>query len=133
VRRTASGASVYTLSERASDEVAAQLAAKENRADALAGIDLSEEANEVAPFEKWLANDMQGLSDRPEGVFVPGDADGPMFLYEWTGTGWTKWLRPSPQPPRGSPSIQSWPGRRRQPRCAVAYTSWWFAGHGEYY
>jgi mycothiol synthase len=29
-----------------------------------------EEANEVAPFEKWLANDMQGLSDRPDAVFV---------------------------------------------------------------
>jgi mycothiol synthase len=29
-----------------------------------------EEANEVAPFDKWLANDMQGLSDRPDAVFV---------------------------------------------------------------
>ena len=29
-----------------------------------------EEANEVAPFEKWLASDMQGLSDRPDAVFV---------------------------------------------------------------
>jgi N-acetylmuramoyl-L-alanine amidase len=47
-RGTVSGASVYTLSERASDEVAAQLAAQENRSDALAGIELSEETNEVA-------------------------------------------------------------------------------------
>jgi mycothiol synthase len=29
-----------------------------------------EEANELAPFEKWLANDMQGVSDRAEAVFV---------------------------------------------------------------
>lgn len=29
-----------------------------------------EEANEVPPFEKWLANDMQGLSDRADAVFV---------------------------------------------------------------
>jgi N-acetylmuramoyl-L-alanine amidase len=35
------GASVYTLSERASNDEAARLASKENRADILAGIDLS--------------------------------------------------------------------------------------------
>lgn len=37
----ARGASVYTLSETASDKEAARLAAKENRADAIAGADLS--------------------------------------------------------------------------------------------
>ncbi|MBM3517001.1 MAG: N-acetylmuramoyl-L-alanine amidase [Alphaproteobacteria bacterium] len=37
------GASVYTLSETASDEEAAALAAKENRADIIAGVDLSHE------------------------------------------------------------------------------------------
>ncbi len=40
------GASVYTLSEEASDSEAAALAAKENKADLIAGIDLSNE-NEV--------------------------------------------------------------------------------------
>jgi N-acetylmuramoyl-L-alanine amidase len=40
------GASVYTLSEEASDSEAAALAAKENKADLIAGIDLSKE-NEV--------------------------------------------------------------------------------------
>ena len=35
------GASVYTLSEKASDEEAAELAARENRADTIAGVDLS--------------------------------------------------------------------------------------------
>ncbi|MCL6609054.1 MAG: N-acetylmuramoyl-L-alanine amidase, partial [Geminicoccaceae bacterium] len=38
---TVSGASVYTLSETASDEEAAALAAKENKADILTGVDLS--------------------------------------------------------------------------------------------
>ncbi len=47
-RGAVSGASVYTLSERASDAVAAELAAQENRSDALAGIDLSNGGDEVA-------------------------------------------------------------------------------------
>ncbi len=38
------GATVYTLSEQASDQEAAALAAKENRADIIAGIDLTAEA-----------------------------------------------------------------------------------------
>jgi N-acetylmuramoyl-L-alanine amidase len=41
------GASVYTLSETASDAEAAALAARENRADIIAGIDLSVENKEV--------------------------------------------------------------------------------------
>jgi N-acetylmuramoyl-L-alanine amidase len=41
------GASVYTLSERASNEEAARLATKENRADILAGIDLSKQEDIV--------------------------------------------------------------------------------------
>ena len=39
--------SIYTLSERASDKEAAKLAAKENKADLIAGIDLSAESSEV--------------------------------------------------------------------------------------
>lgn len=42
------GASVYTLSETASDAEAAALAAKENRSDVIAGVDLSSEEDEVA-------------------------------------------------------------------------------------
>jgi len=42
------GASVYTLSERASDREAAALAAKENRADIIAGIDLNRQSRTVA-------------------------------------------------------------------------------------
>lgn len=41
------GASVYTLSETASDAEAAQLAEKENKADLIAGVDLSAESPEV--------------------------------------------------------------------------------------
>lgn len=41
------GLSVYTLSETASDKEAALLAEKENKADIIAGVDLSDEAPEV--------------------------------------------------------------------------------------
>lgn len=44
----ARGASIYTLSDTASDREAARLAAKENRADVIAGVDLSREDREVA-------------------------------------------------------------------------------------
>jgi N-acetylmuramoyl-L-alanine amidase len=44
----AQGATVYTLSERASDARAARLAETENQADAIAGVDLSSEPKEVA-------------------------------------------------------------------------------------
>jgi N-acetylmuramoyl-L-alanine amidase len=42
------GASVYTLSDTASDAEAAALAARENRADIIAGLDLSHESRDVA-------------------------------------------------------------------------------------
>lgn len=42
------GATVYTLSESASDAEAARLAEDENKADAIAGVDLSSEPEEVA-------------------------------------------------------------------------------------
>ena len=42
------GASIYTLSERASDVEAAQLAAKENKSDLIAGVDLDGQSDEVA-------------------------------------------------------------------------------------
>ncbi len=44
----AEGASVYTLSEHASDTEAAKLAEKENKSDVIAGVDLSSEPNDVA-------------------------------------------------------------------------------------
>jgi N-acetylmuramoyl-L-alanine amidase len=44
----AQGATIYTLSETASDAAAARLAEAENRADVIAGLDLSAETNDVA-------------------------------------------------------------------------------------
>ena len=41
------GASVYTLSERASDKEADELARKENKSDLIAGVDLEYQSNEV--------------------------------------------------------------------------------------
>ena len=42
------GASIYTLSEKASDAQTARLAERENRADLIAGVDLSHEDEQVA-------------------------------------------------------------------------------------
>ena len=44
----AQGATIYTLSDTASDSEAARLAESENRADVIAGIDLTEEPSDVA-------------------------------------------------------------------------------------
>ena len=44
----ARGASIYTLSQRSSDKVAASLAARENKADVLNGVDLSAETSDVS-------------------------------------------------------------------------------------
>ncbi len=51
----ARGASVYTLSEVASDREAARLAAKENKADLIAGVNLGGESREVASLLLDLA------------------------------------------------------------------------------
>ena len=42
------GATVYTVSEKASDREAADLAQMENRADIIAGVDLGSESDEIA-------------------------------------------------------------------------------------
>jgi N-acetylmuramoyl-L-alanine amidase len=46
--RSIRGASVYTLSEKSSDREAAGLAARENRSDIIAGVDLSRQSDTVA-------------------------------------------------------------------------------------
>ncbi len=53
--RRVRGATIYTLSETASDREAAALAARENKADVLAGLDLGREAPEVADILISLA------------------------------------------------------------------------------
>lgn len=47
-KSTVRGASVYTLSEKASDKQTAALAARENRSDLIAGVDLTHEDQDVA-------------------------------------------------------------------------------------
>lgn len=50
------GATIYTLSDTASDAEAAKLAEDENRSDVVAGIDLAQEANDVADILLDLAH-----------------------------------------------------------------------------
>lgn len=73
----ASGASIYTLSEVASDREAARLAARENKADILAGVDLGRQSadissilidltqretmNESAGFARLLGREAKGV------------------------------------------------------------------------
>jgi N-acetylmuramoyl-L-alanine amidase len=73
----AHGATIYTLAERASDAEAQRLADSENKADAIAGLDLAEEPAEVADilldlaqretktfshrFARLLMNEMKGV------------------------------------------------------------------------
>lgn len=45
--RRARGATIYTVSEKASDREAEELARKENRSDIIAGVDLDEESDEI--------------------------------------------------------------------------------------
>lgn len=54
-RALARGATVYTLSDRASDRLAEELAAKENMSDVIAGVELDEEPTEVTDILLDLA------------------------------------------------------------------------------
>ncbi len=65
------GASVYTLSEKASDAEARSLAAKENKADIVAGIDLSEQPEEVGEILRDLVQrETMNLSKRFANMLV---------------------------------------------------------------
>ncbi|MBF0562657.1 MAG: N-acetylmuramoyl-L-alanine amidase, partial [Alphaproteobacteria bacterium] len=65
------GLSVYTLSERSSDQEAAALAERENKVDLLAGIDLSHESPEVSNILIDLAQrESMNLSARLAGFIV---------------------------------------------------------------
>jgi N-acetylmuramoyl-L-alanine amidase len=52
----ARGATIYTVSDKASDAEAAKLADKENKADAIAGVDLSDKSDDVAGILVDLAH-----------------------------------------------------------------------------
>ncbi|WP_371811390.1 N-acetylmuramoyl-L-alanine amidase [Stappia sp. 28M-7] len=77
-REQVRGAGVYTLSENASDEIAAALAERENRSDVIAGIDLANEPDDVTDilidlarqetkkfsflFARTLVNELRGTA-----------------------------------------------------------------------
>lgn len=63
------GGSVYTLSETASDAEAAALAARENKADVIAGLDLSDQSPVVA---KILIDLRQRLTMNQSAIFASG-------------------------------------------------------------
>lgn len=73
----ASGVSVFTLSEEASDEAAERLAALENRADVIAGLDLDGETSTVARILVDLARAETNLRSRrlAEGIVRRFDED----------------------------------------------------------
>jgi N-acetylmuramoyl-L-alanine amidase len=100
----ATGASVYTLSEHASDAEAASLADKENKSDVIAGIDLSSEPDDVAnilidlaqretktfsvQFARTLVHDIKPIAPlhvhpvKSAGFIVLKDPDVPSVLLE---------------------------------------------------
>ena len=66
------GGTVYTLNERASDKESARLAAKENKSDVLAGVDLAETNNEVSNILIELAQrETMNSSARFAEILVP--------------------------------------------------------------
>lgn len=67
------GATVYTISDRASDSLAAEIAESENRADEIAGMTMSEDTEEVADILIDLARrETQALSIRVAQKVVDG-------------------------------------------------------------
>ncbi|MBX3595861.1 N-acetylmuramoyl-L-alanine amidase [Sphingomonas sp.] len=121
----ATGATVYTLSEVASDKEAARLAARENKSDILAGIDLGTQSQEVssilidltqretmnasAKFARLLGREAQGLipvkqqAHRMASLLVLKAPDMPSVLLE---TGYIS-------NPRDVAMLDSAEGRRR--------------------
>ena len=66
------GATIYTLSETASDKEAAQLAERENKVDIISGMDLSEETKEVTNILIDLAQrETMNQSAKFAGLLVP--------------------------------------------------------------
>ena len=71
-QRKVRGATVYTLSEKASDAEAGALAAKENKADVIAGVDLNVHNDDVANILIELAQrDTMNRSARFATILVP--------------------------------------------------------------
>ena len=69
---TVRGATIYTLSETASDKEAAQLAERENKADIISGVDLSDETQEVTNILIDLAQrETMNQAAKFAGILVP--------------------------------------------------------------
>lgn len=80
--KQARGASVYTLSDKASDAEAEALAAEENRSDAIAGVDLSKENQTVTGILIDLAQrETTNLSSRFASILVNDLRDDTMMLH----------------------------------------------------
>ena len=71
-KKSIRGATIYTLSETASDKEAAQLAEQENKSDIIAGMDLSDESKEVTDILIDLAQrETMNQSAHFAGLLVP--------------------------------------------------------------
>ena len=90
-RRTgdASGASVYTLSEVASDKEAARLAPRENKADIIGGVDLGSENADVSSI---LIDLTQRETMNASAAFARllGREAGPLIPLEPISTAWRR-------------------------------------------
>lgn len=75
-RRSVRGASIYTLSDRASDKEAEALAAKENKADIIAGADLSDYPAEVSSILIDLAQSDTNEESWHFAEMLVGEMDG---------------------------------------------------------
>jgi N-acetylmuramoyl-L-alanine amidase len=79
----AQGATVYTMSEAATDEISQKLAERHNRADLLAGVDLSRQDDAVAGVLMDLARtETQPRSDRLADTLVAGIAEATGSLHK---------------------------------------------------
>ena len=88
----AQGATVYTLSERASDVASAQLAARHNRSDILAGVDLSGADDQVTSVLLDLARrETEPRSKSLAEAVIEGmdTAGGPMNRKPWREAGFS--------------------------------------------
>jgi len=78
----AQGATIYTLSDHASDAEAARLAEAENRADIIAGVDLSSESNEIADILIDLAQRETRTFSTHFALAVVGELKGAVRLHK---------------------------------------------------
>ncbi len=79
---TASGATVYTLSDKASDSVAEALASRENRADSINGVKLAGKGEAVSSILVDLARREMRASSQRFGELVVREGDGAIAFHD---------------------------------------------------